>query len=136
MKADFDSYLYIIITIVILIITALGKRRKKPVQQATGKPAPGRQVTMDDYQETADPYENADAGQMMSDPFERLQKLFVPGGTPFAMQEEEPEPEVEPGMEPTSEARKTEEMEKERELRPQKEVQKRPLSSTQHGPPP
>jgi hypothetical protein len=36
MKMDFDSILYIVITIVILVISALGSRRKKRAQQVQG----------------------------------------------------------------------------------------------------
>jgi hypothetical protein len=115
MKIDIDSYLYIIITIVILIITALGRRKKKSPQQATGKTA-GRPAGVQSKPEQYESYEDSGVEQVTSDPFERLEQLFAPQETVVKVQEEEPET-VQSKMELDAEARRLEEMEREREQR-------------------
>jgi len=88
MKIDIDSYLYIVITIAILIITALGRKKKKPAQQTTGKPQGETAASRE--QKQAYTYNKLKEEQEVSeDPFERLEQLFVPKETPAPVEEEE-----------------------------------------------
>ena len=121
MKIDIDSYLYIVITIIILIITALGRRKKKTAQQVPGQQA-GEPATVTDEQEQGDPYEGATIEQVMSDPLERLERMFAPKETTFMVQEEEPEPD-ESKMDAEAEERRIKQMEEERTKRSREEKQ-------------
>jgi len=121
MNIDLDSYLYIIITIVILIITALGRKKKKPAQQVTGKPA-GQPVEAESQPVQDKPSAGAEKEEVSSDPFERLEQLFVPKPETVTMKEEEPET-VKPKMDPNAEARRLREMEDKRERRHREELE-------------
>ena len=126
MKTDLDSYLYILITIAILIIGALGSRRRKPTGNAAGEPAGGNKPG----EPVIPAMQKAREESLPSDPFERLEKLFVPSETtPVFRGElgEDEEPldvarEIEtPEMDFEAETRRVKEMELERKRRKQQE---------------
>ncbi len=86
MKIDIDSILYIVITIVILVISGLGSRRKKKMQQMKTPAAPGSGLF--EPGETDEPQ----AQQEATNPFERFEQILS-GQTPktWTMEEESPE---------------------------------------------
>ncbi len=112
MKTDLNSYLYIIITIVILIITALGRKKKKPAQQVTGQQA-GQPDTETGEQGQFYPNEQDAMEKVVSDPFKRLQQMFEPEETAFIVEEEEPEM-TQVKMDADAEARRVKQMKEEK----------------------
>jgi hypothetical protein len=121
MKIDIDSYLYIIITIIILIITALGRRKRKPAQQVRKQPSDQPAYETGEEEQYV-PRREAKTEQLSSDPFERLEQLFVPKEPSYTVQEEEPEP-AQPEMDPNAEARRIKEMEEERRYQEEKQAE-------------
>jgi len=71
MKIDLDTIFYIVITIVILALTGLSRRKKK-------RPVPGHELQGMDEQESEYPQNErlSDTEDVISDPFERLENLF------------------------------------------------------------
>jgi len=130
MKIDLDSYLYIIISIIILLVTALGRKKKKPGQAMPGQPeaTPTRQ----EYQIE----DNDDQGleKVIVDPLQQFEKLFL--------QQEQPAKKVK-SMEGDSlekiydeEAKIMEELEKQKAGKSREmEVPKEPLTKTKYKEP-
>jgi hypothetical protein len=71
MKIDLDTIFYLIITIVILALTGLSRRKKK-------RPVPGHELQGADEQESESTRNDRFPGteDVISDPFERLENLF------------------------------------------------------------
>lgn len=87
MKIDLDTIFYLIITIVILALTGLSRRKKK-------RPVPGQELQGMDEQEPKSPQNGrlSDTADVISDPFERLENMFKqpePDDTPKVVSLEE-----------------------------------------------
>ena len=90
MKIDFDSILYIVITIVILVISALGSRKKKRLQQVQGHASRGTDAystdarSADTRKNESYPSDNLEPVQIRQDPvlqqpaspLERLEQIL------------------------------------------------------------
>jgi len=72
MKTDVSSIFYIVISILILVVTGLSRRKKKPIV-----PKPGLQNMQG--QAPGVPPDAATSGRenRISDPFERLERMFI-----------------------------------------------------------
>ena len=97
MKLDFDTILYIVITLAILVISALGSRRKKRLQKTQSPAPPGTDSSEPLEKETPfldlikksaqavseDPYQETRRGpqQQITNPLERLEQ-FLTGQEP------------------------------------------------------
>jgi len=87
MNIDLDTIFYLILTIVILALTGLSRRKIK-------KPAPGQELQGKKEQEPESPQNDRlyDIADMLSDPFERLENMFKqpePEDTPQVVSLEE-----------------------------------------------
>ncbi len=83
MKLDFDSILYIVITIVILVIGALGSRRKKRFQEAQAASAQGSDKDTSGTDQTGSEEETYKRPAQTADPLSRLEQ-FLTGQMPEA----------------------------------------------------
>jgi len=87
MKIDIDTIFYIIISIIILALTGLTRRKKK-----TAIPKPVLDSMREQRSELSREEGSNDNGDIISDPFDRLEKLFAepePDSVPQAVSLEE-----------------------------------------------
>jgi hypothetical protein len=105
MKVDFDSILYIVITLVIIVISALGSRRKKRLQKTQAPAPPGtdsvepveKKTSFTDLIKEAsqavspDTYEasKTDPQQKIANPLERLEQFLTGQEARYASSEGE-----------------------------------------------
>ena len=73
MKIDIDSIFYIILSIIILVVSGLGSRRRKQMRQMrTSSPSPVQAGI-----QTQDESEKSQPRQSVVDPFERLEQILT-----------------------------------------------------------
>jgi FtsZ-interacting cell division protein ZipA len=72
MKIDIDSYLYIILMVIILVVSGLGGRRKKRAQKMRPLPSSAQQGTRE-----SEDIEVARPRNPVIDPFERLEQILT-----------------------------------------------------------
>lgn len=74
MKIDIDTIFYIILSIIILVVSGLGSRRRRQAQQVNkGVPSPGKPYSSEEDEEIKIPQ----ASRPVQDPFERLEQILT-----------------------------------------------------------